>query len=107
LRGLLYGYLWWSTDYPYKDRTIRGFYAGGAGGQSVIVFPELDLVIASYGGNYSSVGTFFMQRTVVPRDLLPAVREAGDAKNAPVLPREDFALKIGPTTESGPIVQPH
>jgi CubicO group peptidase (beta-lactamase class C family) len=106
LRGLYYGYLWWSVDYPYKDRTIRGFYAGGAGGQSVIVFPDLDLVIASFGGNYSSTGTFFMQRTVVPRDLLPAVREARDDKHATVVPREDYALKIGPTTETGQVVQP-
>jgi CubicO group peptidase (beta-lactamase class C family) len=88
LRGMGYGYLWWVIDYPYKDRMARAFFAGGAGGQSVIVVPELDLVITTFGGNYWSPGTFYIQRTVVPKYLLPAVREAGDDPRAPVVPRE-------------------
>jgi CubicO group peptidase (beta-lactamase class C family) len=106
LRGMTYGYLWWSVDYPYKDRTVRAFYAGGAGGQSVIVIPALDLVIAAFGGNYSSPGTFYMQMNITPRYLLPAVREAGDDRNAPVVPREDYAPKTGSKTESGPVTPP-
>src|SRR6185312_14768902 len=88
LRGMGYGYLWWVIDYPYKDRLARAYYAGGAGGQSVIVVPELDLVVTTFGGNYSSTGTFYVQRTLVPKYLLPAVREAGDDIDAPVSPRE-------------------
>jgi CubicO group peptidase (beta-lactamase class C family) len=104
LRGQLYGYLWWGVDYPYKNRTVYAYFAGGAGGQSVVVVPDLDLVIASFGGNYFSPGTFFMQRNVIPRLLLPAVREAGDDRNAPVVPRDkDFEPKLGPRTESGPV----
>ena len=37
LRNITYGYLWWGIDYPYKDRTVRAFFAGGAGGQIVMV----------------------------------------------------------------------
>jgi CubicO group peptidase (beta-lactamase class C family) len=103
LRGRVYGYQWWGLDYPYKDRTVHAFYAGGAGGQAVIVIPELDLVIATLGGNYSSNATFFVQSHLVPRDLLPAVREAGDDRNAPVVPREDYAPKRFPATEAGPV----
>ena len=103
LRGMYYGYLWWGIDYPYRDRTVHAFYAGGAGGQAVIVIPALDLVIATYGGNYSSSGTFYVQMNLTPRYLLPAVREAGDDKSAPVIPRGDYAPKIGPQTESGPV----
>jgi CubicO group peptidase (beta-lactamase class C family) len=106
LGGIYYGYLWWSVDYPYKDRTVRAFFAGGAGGQSVIVIPELDLVIAGFGANYSSPGTVYVQRNITPRYLLPAVREAGDDKKAPVVPREDFAPKMGSKTETGPVTQP-
>jgi len=32
LRGIYYGYLWWGIDYPYKNRTVLAFFAGGAGG---------------------------------------------------------------------------
>ncbi|HEX3763809.1 MAG TPA: serine hydrolase [Kofleriaceae bacterium] len=53
LNGIQYGYLWWSIEYPYKDRTVRAFFAAGNGGQAVMVVPSLDLVIAIYGGNYS------------------------------------------------------
>lgn len=74
LRGLTYGYLWWGVDYPYKDRTVHAFFAAGAGGQIVMVIPELDLVATAYGGNYSSRATFNFQREYLPRHILPAVR---------------------------------
>ncbi len=96
LRGMGYGYLWWTVNYPYKDRIVRAIYAGGAGGQCVIVVPELDLVVTTFGGNYSSTGTFYILRTVVPKYLLPAVRERGDDANAPVIAREtDYLWPIG------------
>jgi CubicO group peptidase (beta-lactamase class C family) len=106
LWGWQYGYLWWGIDYPYKDRTVHAFFAGGSGGQVVIVIPELDLLIATFGGNYFSSGGWYVQVNITPQFLLPAVREAGDDKNAPVVPRKDFAPKRGPETESGPIKLP-
>ena len=103
LWGWQYGYLWWSFDYPYKNRTVREFHAGGAGGQAVVVIPELDLVIATLGGNFFNGNSWYVQVNTIPRYLLPAVREPGDDKNAPVVPREDFAPKRGRETESGPV----
>lgn len=70
-----YGYLWWSLEYPYKDRKVRAFHAGGLGGQAVVVIPELDLVIATFGANYSSAGNYYVQLEVIPKHLLPGVRE--------------------------------
>jgi len=78
LRGITYGYLWWGIDFPYKKRTVHAFFAGGAGGQAVIVIPALDLVIATYAGNYSSKGTVNTSQNLPPRYILPAVREPGD-----------------------------
>jgi CubicO group peptidase (beta-lactamase class C family) len=75
LRGIQYGYLWWSIEYPYKDRRLRAFFAGGNGGQVVMVVPELALVIAGYGGNYADRASLVLQRELVPRYILPAVRE--------------------------------
>jgi CubicO group peptidase (beta-lactamase class C family) len=69
-----YGYLWWSLEYPYKDRTVRAFYAGGSGGQAVVVIPQLNMVIATFGANYVSAGTYYVQLDVIPKHVLPAVK---------------------------------
>jgi CubicO group peptidase (beta-lactamase class C family) len=104
LRNIYYGYLWWGIDYPYKDRTVYAFFAGGAGGQAVMVIRELDLVIAIYGGNYSSRGARFVQQELVPRYILPAVREPGDDTNATVTPG-DYVSPYGPSPVSGRVTQ--
>ena len=94
LRGIQYGYLWWNIEYPYKDRKLRAYFAGGNGGQLVMVVPELDLVIATYGGNYADRVSFILQQEYVPQYILPAVREAGDDPNQPVQKR-DFETPYG------------
>lgn len=74
LSGIQYGYLWWSIEFPYQNKKVRAFFAGGNGGQMVMGIPELDLVVVFLGGNYSDKGTFRAQREFVPQLLLPAVR---------------------------------
>ena len=102
LRNVTYGYLWWSEDYPYKNRTVRVIRAAGAGGQLINVIPELDLVVAIFGANYSS-RTQGELHHYVPRFLLPAVRERGDDPAAPVLPRE-FKSPYGPSKDGSRVV---
>jgi len=68
-----YGYLWWVMEYPYQGRTLQAFYAGGNGGQVVMGIPQLDLVVAFYGGNYSDPVMFRTQRQLVPEYVLPAI----------------------------------
>jgi CubicO group peptidase (beta-lactamase class C family) len=75
IRGKQYGYLWWVEDYAYKDRTVRGYYAGGNGGQNIVVIPELDLVIEFWGGNYSSRALYRITDVIVPEFILKAVSE--------------------------------
>ncbi len=43
-----------------------------------MVVPDLDLVVATYGGNYSDRAGLRVQQEYVPSFILPAVREAGD-----------------------------
>jgi CubicO group peptidase (beta-lactamase class C family) len=74
LREQKYGYLWWSTEYPYQDRKVRAFYAAGNGGQIAMAIPDLDLAIAFQGGNYSQPVARLAQEIYVPRFILPAVR---------------------------------
>jgi CubicO group peptidase (beta-lactamase class C family) len=87
LRRITYGYLWWAEDLPYKNRTVRAFLALGNGGNNIVGIPELDLVVALYGANYGSRTTGKI-REIVPRSILPAVREPGDGKHAPVVEQE-------------------
>jgi CubicO group peptidase (beta-lactamase class C family) len=71
-----YGYLFWINDYTYKNRKVESFFLAGNGGQIVMGIPELDLVIAFFGGSYSDKGTFLAQDSYVPDFILPAVEEA-------------------------------
>ncbi len=48
-----YGYGWWVFSYPFEGREVGAYYAGGNGGQYVIVVPELDLNVVIFGGNYN------------------------------------------------------
>ncbi|MEO8673516.1 MAG: serine hydrolase [Tahibacter sp.] len=73
LAGIHYGFLWWITEYTYDHRKLRAYFAGGNGGQVVLVVPELDLVFAAYGGNYGSRATLIPQREYVPKYILPAI----------------------------------
>jgi CubicO group peptidase (beta-lactamase class C family) len=107
MRNVTYGYFWWGIDYPYKNRTVRAFYAGGAGGQTVISIPALDLVIGVFAGNYSSKAWKDVAMNYVPRYILPAVREVGDDKSAPIAWREDYTTPYGHSESSGPVVAPH
>ncbi len=84
LRNVYYGYLWWIEDYPYKNRTVRGYSMRGAGGQVVFVIPDLDLVVAAMGGNFSNRRGGRYLNHFIATSILPAVREPGDDPNAPV-----------------------
>jgi CubicO group peptidase (beta-lactamase class C family) len=69
-----YGYLWWIDERPYEDRTVREVLALGNGGQIVMAVPELDLVVAFMGGNYSDVELLLSKTNpYVPESILPAV----------------------------------
>lgn len=76
-----YGYLWWIFDFPYQDRKVRAYSANGNGGQSVIVVPELDLVVMFYAGSYNDAPGFNWYRQYIP-ELLPAVAPAAAAAGA-------------------------
>ncbi|HEV8237961.1 MAG TPA: serine hydrolase [Thermoanaerobaculia bacterium] len=104
LRNVYYGYFWWNEDYPYKDRMVRQFSARGAGGQTVVVVPELDLVVSTMAGNYVSRTQITYTGTLVPRFVLPAVREPGDDPNAPVVERE-FKSPYGPSEDGSRVVK--
>ena len=104
LRNVTYGYYWWAIDYPYKDRTVRAYYAAGNGGQSVVVIEELDLVIAVYAANYAE-RAMFQVGAYIPNYILPCVREKGDDVTVPVS-WQDFKSPYGRSDVNGPVAKP-
>lgn len=46
-----YGYLWWTGELPVGDETHRMILANGWGSQFIVIFPDLDLVVVTTGGN--------------------------------------------------------
>ena len=71
--SLNYGYLWWSTQYRYRGRVIRGYHASGNGGQYAMFIPDLGLVVAAFGGNYNDRGGFVSITELIPQQILPAI----------------------------------
>ena len=67
-------YLWWPREYTHEGRLIRTYRADGNGGQYVVVVPELELVVASFAGNYNEAAAAHLLRTIIPRYILPAAR---------------------------------
>jgi CubicO group peptidase (beta-lactamase class C family) len=68
-----YGYLWWMLPYEYKGRTLQTYFMAGNGGQIVMVIPDLDMVVASFAGNYNEAAAGTTTGTLIPRYVLPAV----------------------------------
>ncbi len=75
-----YGLGWWIYDLPYGNRTLHAFAALGNGGQNLFVVPDLDLVVAVYASNYGDRVLFEIQNDLVPKQILPAVRESGSRR---------------------------
>jgi CubicO group peptidase (beta-lactamase class C family) len=49
-----YGYTWWIHHTRHNGEKLDAFYAGGWGGQRIIVLPDLDAVVVMTGGTYTA-----------------------------------------------------
>jgi CubicO group peptidase (beta-lactamase class C family) len=79
LRGqaanMRFGYLWWTTEYEHRGKKLHAYFGSGNGGQEVVAIPELDMVIATYGGSYNDRGGWAMIKDYIPKYILPAVKD--------------------------------
>jgi CubicO group peptidase (beta-lactamase class C family) len=66
-----YGYQWWMKTYHVNSTSVDSFFASGWGGQEIIVFPSLDMVVVFTGGNYVEPSPI---DDIVSQYILPAVR---------------------------------
>jgi CubicO group peptidase (beta-lactamase class C family) len=65
-----YSYTWWTIEYSKSGKKINMYFAGGWGGQNIMVFPELNTVVVFTGGNYT---TKTAQFKILEKYILPAI----------------------------------
>jgi CubicO group peptidase (beta-lactamase class C family) len=65
-----YAYSWWTGELSHSGDKIKVFRAGGWGGQSIMVFPDLDMVVVFTGGNYAARSSLFK---IIKKYILPAI----------------------------------
>ena len=65
-----YAYSWWTSEFSYSGNKIKMFRAGGWGGQSIMVFPDLDMVVVFTGGNYAAKSSLY---EIIEQFVLPAI----------------------------------
>ena len=66
-----YSYTWWTCELSHSGDKTKMYRAGGWGGQEIMVFPELDMVIVFTGGNYDTKTSLFK---LLERFILPAIK---------------------------------
>jgi CubicO group peptidase (beta-lactamase class C family) len=67
-----YGYAWHIHLFTVNGHEYREYAAEGAGGQLVMVLPELDLVVAVNAGDYRSGNWYRWMLQILPKYIIPA-----------------------------------
>jgi len=65
-----YSYSWWTKQDSISGRKVDTFWAGGWGGQKIMVIPELSTVVVFTGANYASKTTL---HGILERYLFPVI----------------------------------
>jgi CubicO group peptidase (beta-lactamase class C family) len=66
-----YGYQWWVGTYYLGSTPVPAFYAAGWGGQQIVVFSDLDMVVVFTGGNYVDPSPV---NEIINEYILPAIQ---------------------------------
>jgi CubicO group peptidase (beta-lactamase class C family) len=71
-----YGFGWHINRLQVGDRVFRAYSAGGNGGQSIMVIPDLDLVVSINGGSYGEFKKWYRWGLqLVPQYIIPALSQ--------------------------------
>ena len=65
-----YGYTWWITTHKLKGEKINMYRANGWGGQTIMVFPDVKMVVVFTSGNFPRESKLFK---LVNNYVLPAI----------------------------------
>ena len=74
-----YGYGWWLFSYQLDGHTWPAYYAGGNGGNYIIVVPDLDLAVVILASNYNQNVMHETKYEYIPRYILRSVLEGTTA----------------------------
>ena len=73
-----YGYLWWVGSFKAAEgKSVDAYWAGGNGGQYIVVMPELDMVVVFTGSNYNQYKTMSKSLSLIGQYILPALKQSG------------------------------
>ena len=67
-----YGYTWWISELDHNGQKLKMYRANGWGGQTIMVLPELDMVVVFTSGNWASKSKLFK---LLNSYILPAVAD--------------------------------
>jgi hypothetical protein len=67
-----YGYQWWMRSFKVHGKLMDSYYAIGNGGQFIMVFPTLDLIVVSTAQNYDTGWAMRFYNLVYKYILQPA-----------------------------------
>ncbi|MCP5107610.1 MAG: hypothetical protein GY950_29755 [bacterium] len=68
-----YGYLWWLRSFKTKTKAYPAYYMSGNGGNKVVVFPKLNLVVVITSTNYNTREMHRLTDRLLSDYILPAV----------------------------------
>ena len=68
-----YGYQWWLSNYEINSEQIKSFAAKGWGGQNIVVFPSLDMVVVTTAGYHDDPQLEFHIDILMMENILNAV----------------------------------
>ncbi|MEM8969154.1 MAG: serine hydrolase [Bacteroidota bacterium] len=67
-----YAYSWWTNQLSHSGRSLDVFYAGGWGGQKIVIIPEMSTVVVFTGGNYL---TETQELRIINKYIIPAMNQ--------------------------------
>lgn len=70
-----YGYLWWLKSFGAGAKTYPAFFMTGNGGNKVMVFPTLDMVVVITSTNYNTKGMHEQTEKLLVEHVLAAVKD--------------------------------
>lgn len=68
-----YGYLWWLKSFKTRDKTYAAYFMSGNGGNKVVVFPDLDMVVVVTTTNYNQRDAHELTEKLLSDHVLAAV----------------------------------
>lgn len=68
-----YGYLFWNKSYQLNDQKFESYYANGNGGNRIVVFKDIGIIIVITATAYNQAYAHYQTDEIIEKYLLPAI----------------------------------